>query len=220
MERIVEHLVNIGLEDVKAALRVGDWEQVQTLVDEANKLISPRSFYNVCYIEQKQEDMVFIDGMGFRSRVLRKNLEGVERVFPFVVTIGAALEQKAQGYTDFLHTYYLDAIGNMALRKAREDLEDHLRSRFALKGLSFMSPGSLTDWPIEEQKPLFSILKTAEASAGVVLTESLLMVPRKSVSGMFFPTEVTFYSCTLCPRARCEGRKAPYDPDLATEYEK
>lgn len=81
-----------------------------------------------------------------------------------------------------------------------------------------MSPGSLADWPIEEERPLFSILKGVEVSIGVKLTENLLMIPRKSVSGIYFPTEVTFYSCQLCPRQPCEGRKAQYNEDMAREY--
>ncbi len=65
---------------------------------------------------------------------------------------------------------------------------------------------------------MFEVLSGVESSLGVTLTEHLLMLPRKSVSGIFFPTEVTFYSCQLCPRKRCEGRKAPYDRNLAGEY--
>jgi hypothetical protein len=145
-------------------------------------------------------------------------LEKVGRVFPYVITIGTGLEQKADASKDLLEKYYLDQIGNIALSKARKHLENYLCSKFALDGLSYMSPGSLVDWPIEEQQPLFSILKGVEASVGVRLTESLLMIPRKSVSGIYFPTEVTFYSCQLCPRQQCEGRKARFDENLAKEY--
>jgi hypothetical protein len=81
-----------------------------------------------------------------------------------------------------------------------------------------MSPGSLMDWPLEEQKPLFSLLKGAEKLIGVRLTENLLMIPRKSVSGIFFPTEVTFLSCQLCRREKCEWRKARYNEGLAKQY--
>ena len=52
---------------------------------------------------------------------------------------------------------------------------------------------------------------------GVRLTDSLLMIPSKSVSGIRFPTEQTFASCQLCPRAGCPSRQAPYD---ATLYDK
>jgi hypothetical protein len=218
MEKILQIPVTIDFEEIKSNLRVADWEQVQSLLEVASSLISAKAAYRVCYIEQEPEDIVIIDGIRFSSRVLSKNLVRVRRVFPFVITIGTKLEQKAHAYTDFLQKYYLDTIGNIALGKARKHLEDHLRSGFALTGLSFMSPGSLADWPIEEQRPLFSILKGAEASIGVRLTEHLLMIPRKSVSGIYFPTDVTFYSCQLCPRRRCEGRKAPYDRDMAEKY--
>ena len=53
---------------------------------------------------------------------------------------------------------------------------------------------------------------------GVRLTEKFLMVPVKSVSGIYFPTEVKFESCQLCSRKACIGRKAPYNPDLAKKY--
>ena len=83
-----------------------------------------------------------------------------------------------------LEQYYLDVIGNIALIKARRFLADQLRSRFALEGMSYMSPGSLKDWPLEEQSPLFLLLGYVASSIRVRLNESLLMIPRKSVSGI------------------------------------
>jgi hypothetical protein len=218
MEKLEQISLSLDIGEIKNRLRAGDWGRIQTLLEIAEPLISAKAVYKVCYIEEKLEDTVMIDGVRFSSRVLRKNLEKVGRVFTYVVTIGARLEQKADAYTDLLEKYYLDVIGNVGLTEARKHLEDHLRSRFALEGLSYMSPGSLADWPIEEQRPLFSILKGAEISIGVRLTENLLMIPRKSVSGIYFPTEVTFYSCQLCPRQHCEGRKARHNEDLAKEY--
>jgi hypothetical protein len=211
--------VNLEIEEIKNELRVVDDDEIQALIEVATPLISAKAVYKVSYIDQTLEDSIIIDGIHFSSRVLRKNLEGVKRVFPFILTLGKRLEENADACTDFLQKYYFDAIGNLALRKARKYLQDHLRSTFALNGLSFMSPGSLADWPIEEQKPLFSVLKGTEKSIDLTLTESLLMIPRKSVSGIYFPTEVTFHSCQLCPRQHCEGRKAPYDMKLAEEYE-
>jgi hypothetical protein len=218
MEKLEQISTGLDIREVKDALRARDGAQIQSLLEVAKPLISAQAVYRACYIEEKLEDGVIIDGVRFGSRILRKNLETVGRVFPYVVTIGSGLEQKADTSKDLLEKYYLDQIGNIALSKARKHLEDYLRSKFALDGLSYMSPGSLADWPIEEQQPLFSILEGAEASIGVRLTESLLMIPRKSVSGIYFPTEVTFYSCQLCPRQRCEGRKARFDENLAKEY--
>jgi hypothetical protein len=77
-----------------------------------------------------------------------------------------------------------------------------------------MAPGSLEDWPIYEQRPLFDYLWDTEQAIGVRLLDSLLMDPGQTVSGIFFPTESTFESCQLCGRENCPNRKAPFDPDL------
>ena len=77
-----------------------------------------------------------------------------------------------------------------------------------------MTPGSLPDWPIEEQESLFAVLGDTQASIGVALSESLMMVPEHSVSGVVFPTEARFESCQLCPREKCPGRRAAYDEGL------
>jgi len=218
MNKIEQIPVSLDMEEVRSRLRAVDWQQVQNLLEVAKPLISAKATYKACYVDEKLEDAVIINGIRFSSRVLRRNLDKVGRVFPYVVTIGARLEEKIKACTDLLEEYIIDTIGNIALIKARKHLEDHLRSRFAFDSLSYMSPGSLADWPIEEQRPLFSLLKGVGESIGVRLTENLLMLPRKSVSGIFFPTEVTFYSCQLCLRERCEGRKARYNKDLAKEY--
>ena len=77
-----------------------------------------------------------------------------------------------------------------------------------------MNPGSLEDWPIQQQTQVFELLGDPLRDVGVRLTDSFLMVPIKSVSGIRYPTETSFESCQLCPREKCTGRRAPYDPEL------
>ena len=194
------------------------WIEVQKLIEGAKTLIDPKAAFKVSYINQKLEDAVDIDGVRFTSRVLRKNLEEVERVFPYVITIGDKLKEAGSKSGDLLKEYYFDVIGNIALSAARQFLKKELQSRYGLDGMSFMSPGSLTDWPIEEQKPLFSLFGEEDSPIGVKLTENLLMLPAKSISGIYFPTEVSFFSCQLCSRDKCPGRKAAYDNKLAEAY--
>ena len=150
--------------------------------------------------------------------MLRKNLDPVERLFPYVVTIGHNLEKAMREISDPLEKYYLDVIGNVALRIARKHLHEHLSTKFALGKISFMSPGSLPDWPLDAQNQLFQLLVDVENAIGVQLTQSLLMIPTKSVSGIFFQTEVSFINCQLCQRGNCPGRKARYDENRAREY--
>ena len=219
---ILENIsVSLNLDKVRRRLHMkpdSDMNQVRTLVDTVQQLIEPRAIYKVCYIEAKSEDSVLIGGIRLSSQVLRKNLDRVEKIFPYAITLGRKLGEKQNACNDILEKYYLDCIGNLALTSVQKQLKKHLQSKFALEKMSSMAPGSLSDWPIEEQGPLFKLLGDVEASIGVRLTQSLLMIPAKSISGFYFPTEVSFYSCQLCPRKRCESRKAKYDETLAGEY--
>ena len=165
-------------------------------------------------IDSKEDDFVTVEGINLKSRILRVNLDQVYRIFPFVVTCGTELEDWTRGMTDLVRSFACDAIKEAILYQGIHYLMDHLKESYHLAQVSRMNPGSLADWPIEEQRPLFEILGDAKSLIGASLTESLMMVPTKSVSGVCFPTEVDFVNCQLCPREVCPGRKASYDKDL------
>jgi len=197
----------------------GGEDLARELLAEAAPLIQARAFYREVFIEEKGEDWVRLEGAVFKSRVLRANLERAEKFFPYVLTVGGGLEERAARAGDLLRQYYLETIADLSLMSAGVYLERHLCTRFGFEKLSSMNPGSLEDWPITEQKPLFALLGDPEAAIGVRLNKSLLMLPRKSVSGVLFPTEESFYSCQLCARERCQGRRASFDEALRRKYE-
>ena len=76
--------------------------------------------------------------------------------------------------------------------------------------VSRINPGSLKEWPITGQLPLFEALGGVTADIGVSLAESMLMSPVKSVSGIMFQGDTPFENCQLCPKANCPNRRAPY----------
>ena len=165
MEILKNIAVKIDPHKVKKALRLKrdrEAQRVQRLIDMAQNLITPKAAYKLSYIEEKLPDAVIVDGLRLESKVLRKNLDAVERIFPYVVSIGPELEQAAAKMHDLIETYYLDAIGNIALTAARQQLHDHMCKKFVLKKMSFMSPGSLQDWPLEAQSHLFQLLTRVE----------------------------------------------------------
>lgn len=204
---------------VARALRLeGNVDQVRKLLDAAAPLIHARAVYRTCSVESFEGEAVIVGGVRLESRVLRKNLDCVQEVFPFVVTIGPELETYARKAGDLLRQYYLDVIGNLAVRAARQHLALHIQNRRGLPPLSAMNPGSLADWPIQQQRPIFRLLEDGPAAVGVTLTQHLLMVPSKSVSGMFFPAETPFVSCELCPQTHCPARKAGYNEAKASQY--
>lgn len=191
---------------------------VSHLVELAQQVARPKALYGVRFVERRGKDWLEIGGVTFTSRVLRKNLDTVERVFPYVATCGRELEEVDLPADDFMAPYIMDTIKAQALGTALSHLFAHLREKYALSKTSRMNPGSLPDWPLTQQVPLFSLFGDVESLIGVRLTDSYLMFPVKSVSGLLFPTEVTFESCQLCRREVCPGRRAAFDPEMAQRY--
>ncbi|MBW1801851.1 MAG: vitamin B12 dependent methionine synthase [Deltaproteobacteria bacterium] len=217
-ERLDHIPVHLDMDQLRQKLRISDLTRIDPLLDVVYSLIEPRGVYRVSYIDDMYGDKVIIDGISFKSQVLFKNLGDTRRVFPYALTVGDQLEKALPEYKNFPEKFYLDAISNLALGETRKYLEDHLKKKFAIERMSFMSPGSLDDWPLAEQKSLFALLGDATGEIGVSLSETFLMTPRKSISGLYFSTETTFFNCQLCPRKACVGRKAPYSDDLARQY--
>jgi hypothetical protein len=193
-------------------------DEVQNLLNEVQPFIRPKAIYKVSYIDQKGNDTVDIDGTRFKSHILRINLDKVERVFPYIATCGTEVENIDIPSDDLMIKFMLDIIKQLALGSAIKQLREYIDKTHIPGQMSVMSPGSLEDWPISEQKPLFSIFGDVESHIGVKLTDSFLMLPLKSVSGMYFPTEVRFESCQLCPRERCPSRRAAYNEKLKEKY--
>jgi hypothetical protein len=190
------------------------FREFESIVNEAIGIARPKAMYGIAYVDQRGETYIEAGGRRFDSRILRVNLDGANRVFPFVVTCGREMEAWSERFSEILHRFWADSLMEFALKAVRISLTDHLSTTLALDKVSFMSPGSLEDWPLDQQKPLFELLGDTEAAVGVKLTDSFLMRPLKSVSGIIFPTEESFQSCMLCPKENCRGRRAKYDPDL------
>lgn len=192
-------------------------EDVKQMAEEAMEIANLKGMYRIAYIDERGEDYVVIDGIKLTSRVLQVNLDSVQRVFPYVATCGTELEEWSLQYDeDILKGYWADVIKEMAFRTARKNLEAHMSQKNP-GPTSSMNPGSLRDWPIKEQQKLFQLLGNVKDKIGVELSDSFLMSPVKSGSGIWFPTETKFENCQLCPRSDCPSRKAPYDENL---YEK
>lgn len=191
------------------------------IADAADGIAKPKGLYRLSTVAAVDGDRVLMDGVEFTSRVLSVNLEGLHRAFPFVATCGLELEDWSTTLADPLERFWADTIKEMAVYAALQELGEHLVRTYEPGKRATMNPGSLPDWPMSEQKHLFALFGQATAGIGVTLSESFLMNPMKSVSGLWFETEKEFQNCQLCPRADCPNRQAPYDEHLfAREFRK
>lgn len=205
--------------DPKAAvkrLRLGRTRDPEARVRDAirrvTELAEPRALVAAHAVGERGEDWVEVGGARLRSRVLARHTQGAARAFPYLVTLGPRLEEEVSRTTDLLEQYCLHEVGNLALSRAREEVRRRVAEAQGLPRLSSLAPGSLADWPLIEQRGLFGLLGDTEGLLGVRLTESCLMIPRKSLSGLMFPTERDFVSCRLCDSRNCPGRQAAFDP--------
>lgn len=195
-------------------------ELLAELLQTAREIIKPKAVVKAAYVYEKGEDTVQIDDVLFKSRVLRVNLGEAGRVFPYVVTCGEEFDRVSPSSGDMLRKYYLDELANIVVSLSQKYLLTKLGGKYSLGKTSRMNPGSLQDWPLEQQRPLFALFGEDKIKEvlGVSLTPTFLMIPAKSVSGIIFQTEKSFQSCQLCPREHCTGRRAPYNESLLKNY--
>ena len=203
----------ILLAHVRLKPGTSDADDFLALLDKAVPLAKPKAIYRECYIEERSEDTVLVEGVKFHSRTLCLNLEQAERVFAFVATCGIELDSLPIEPGEFLRQFWLDVIKAESLHAAVHALHTHLENKYALAKTGSMSPGSgdISVWPIEQQKQLFSLLAEGPAQVGVRLTDSCLMMPNKTVSGVIFPSEKAIRTCQVCKRQNCPSRQAAFD---------
>lgn len=192
--------------------------QIESLAQEAQAIARPKAYFKLAFIDSHDDDHVVIDGIAFTSRVLSRNLSQIHRAIAYLVTCGSELDEWGSSFDEILSRYWADVLMEHALDQANRYLDVHLERRFKLGRTSSMHPGSLADWPITQQRPLFALLGDPQSAVGVTLTDSMLMLPAKSVSGLRFSIIHDFETCALCPREKCSSRRAPYDPAQVKKY--
>ena len=200
--------------------------RIASLIDEyirqARTLIEPSYSYNILRIQDVDGHVVQIDGpLLLESQVISKVLNRCTQVAAFGVTIGSHLETRADELGDkglILEAFILDTIGSCVTEKAVDFVQGIIGEMAHLQNLAIsrrFSPG-YCDWPLTEQKKLFRLFESNDLH--VNLTDSCLMQPRKSISGLFgvkplqaHASAAAFNPCSDCGRKDCSMRRTP-DP--------
>jgi hypothetical protein len=219
LSNIVLHVDLLALKRFVGAAKGAEASQLlPQLAAEAESLAQPRILCKASVVERTDGDVIQIDGVEFRSGLLVRLLKEGQRVYPFVLTIGAALEQRAASTERLWNHLVLDAMGTLLVSSLSRHLETVLKEEYGLSKFSRFSPGSLEAWPLTEQRPLFALLGDVEGRIGVKLNASCFMIPKKSLSGMYVATKEAFLSCRLCSMTACPGRRARFSSRLRRVY--
>ena len=109
-----------------------------------------------------------------------------------------------------MDSWILDNLGTYALRTFGKHIQERIRNEKGWK-ISRFNPGSTPTWSLEEQEKIFSIFskEVVQEKIGVQLTDTYMMVPRKSVSGVMGQAISDYHNCLEC-RLTCEYRQMPY----------
>jgi cobalamin-dependent methionine synthase I len=132
-----------------------------------------------------------------------------EQIVLFLCSIGPGMElwsKQCMSEGDATMGYFVDTVASVVVETIVDALHDHIANYLKTQGLKVtnrFSPG-YCDWSVEEQHKLFSFFPNG--FCGVSLTESALMIPIKSVSGIIgVGKKVEFhpYFCDDCGRKDC-----------------
>jgi len=186
-------------------------EDITAMHREAAGIANPAAVY-APFSPEVRSGILYINETGIEDPFVIKMLSGHETVVPYAATCGTELDAWAGGFTDIYEQFIADSLKALYLSAVQEKLFSEVKNNFfnRKKHISSLNPGSLSEWPITGQSQLFRILGEVSGDIGIVLTESFLMIPNKSVSGIFFGSEEEFHNCQLCPRDDCPNRRAPY----------
>ena len=187
------------------------------MVEQAVSVARPRACYEAFSVEKTDVDSVVVGGRTFTSLVLSHNLGQTDTAYAFVVTAGQELAHWSEALEPFRRALGWE-LQLAALDAAREAIVEDIMRRKRISPIGRQTPGSLADWPLTDQRPLFDLLGSGPETIGVRLSETLLMTPLHSGSGFFFHSPSGFVQCSLCPMPHCPARKAEYDPEAPARY--
>lgn len=160
------------------------------------------------------EGRVVLPEITFESKSLSAHLEGCEKLFILAATLGTGADSLIRRYsiTDIANSSMLQAIAASLMETYCDRVQSELEKQLASEGLYLkhrFSPG-YGDLSMEHQRDVIRLLQ-AEKTIGLTLSESLMMIPTKSVTAIIGvssqPCGHSAHKCSRCPHTDCPYRK-------------
>lgn len=182
---------------------------------EAAKCCRPRAGYRIVEAGRmaRRHEAIAVGGIVFATqRIVAGALAQAEHVAVFAATIGPAFEQWARAAMadDPALGFIADAVGSAVAEALADRLHDRIEQAVAPRGWKVTnrySPG-YCGWSVAEQHHLFALLPAG--FCGISLSESALMQPVKSVSGVIglgAAAKHADYLCDVCKSPDCTYRR-------------
>ena len=166
---------------------------------------APKAIIKWASVDRVDGDETTVEGVTFRSKVVADKLRHTPRVFLSVVTAGNGLEQSGEFDGDpFLNTYNGALLFHASIYMVR-----YMKEQYGFDGSSMLSPGSLPDWPIQNNFALFDMIGNVD-EIGVSLNDAGYIKPWNSGSHIHFSGD-GYQNCSLCKKYDCVGRRARFN---------
>lgn len=174
---------------------------------KAGYRIVPISFVEGNNKEIKSSNLIFQT-----HNIVTSQLKKSEVAVLFLCSIGDGMENWSKVFIrdgDPTLAFFIDTVASITVESVVDVLHDHLKEKFSSINnfvTNRYSPG-YCNWNVSEQHKLFSLLP--EKFCGVTLTDSSLMMPIKSISGIIgVGREVKYreYLCDTCGVKDCTYR--------------
>jgi len=178
--------------------------EAEAVMREVQPWLRPQFCYLAPGMTRKLLDM---------GKIILRQLRGSEAYALFVCTSGVEYEdyqQRLMREGDMVRVFIADALGSVIAERCADQMEIHLQESVDKLGwhhTNRFSPG-YCGWHVSQQQLLFPLFDGH--TCGVRLTDSSLMVPIKSVSGIIgLGSEVRHldYTCGLCNFEKCYKRR-------------
>ena len=209
-ERIVLRIpVNLSADELARLCRIDERSAAYEVIKDALPIIhrfgTPKAVIRWANVNSVDGDVTTIEGISFHSKVVADKLRGIPRVFLSVVTAGDGLDT----CDDLEDDPFLDIFKGALLQHGMMYVVQFMQERFGFDGSSRLNPGSLPDWPIENNFALFDMIGGLD-EIGVTLNTAGYIHPWNSTSQIHFPGN-GYENCSLCKRYDCIRRRAPFD---------
>jgi hypothetical protein len=190
-------------------------EIIAELLGETARVVQPAGGFAIFdnILIDKANKRITIQDIVFNTHaIVTKRLEKSEFFALYACTAGGEITRMASEYNykgQAVYAYIVDSLGSIIVERAMDIIHQRLKSVMNERGLRITNrynPG-YCDWDIKEQKKLFGLLP--DGFCGINLTDSMLMQPIKSVSGIIgIGKEVTYdqYTCNYCKDINCPYR--------------
>ena len=165
-------------------------------------------------LDSSSPEDIHIEGVRFNSgKIIPKMLRNSQNYAFFLVTAGPEPETLARSLMtegNYLDGYIMDLLASALVDSAADLIQEQVRNLAEQKSMRITnrySPGYCS-WNVDEQQKLFKLFP--ESCCGISLSESSLMNPVKSISGIIgMGAEVAFrdYTCEICSMLHCQFRK-------------